>query len=107
MEATGGKQPLRARRGKGNGDADSGSCGNAVQCLNSPAVFLAFVEIYEGAPPALWLQCKLRARVSGQNPSRIVGDSPGGLGQEGSTGFVTLGPRQILVGNALQSYAGA
>jgi hypothetical protein len=57
MEATGGKQPLRARRGKGNGDADSGSCGNAVQCLNSPAVFLAFVEIYEGAPPALWLQC--------------------------------------------------
>jgi hypothetical protein len=57
MEATGGKQPLRARRGKGNGDADSGFCGNAVQCLNSPAVFLAFVEIYEGAPPALWLQC--------------------------------------------------
>jgi hypothetical protein len=56
MEATGGKQPLTARRWGGNGDVDGGSRGNAVQCLNSPAVFLAFVEIYETAPPALWLQ---------------------------------------------------
>jgi hypothetical protein len=40
----------------GNGDADGGSRSNAVQCLNSPAVFLAFVEIYEAAPPALWLR---------------------------------------------------
>jgi hypothetical protein len=55
MEATGGKQPLTARRGKRNGDADGGSCGIAVQCLNSPAVF--FFGVRQGAPPALWLQC--------------------------------------------------
>jgi hypothetical protein len=35
----------------GNGDADGGSRGNAVQCLNSPAVFLAFVEIYDPSHP--------------------------------------------------------
>jgi hypothetical protein len=60
-----------------------------------------------GRTPRFVAPMQLRARVSGQNPSRIVRDSPGGLGQAGSTGFVTLGPRQILVGNALQCYAGA
>jgi hypothetical protein len=37
----------------GNGDADGGSRGNAVQCLNSPAVFFGVRRNLR--PPALWL----------------------------------------------------
>lgn len=107
MEATGGKQPLTARRGKRNGYADGGSCGIAVQCLNSPSRFFGVRRNLRGRTPRFVAPMHLRARVSGQNPSRIVRDNPGGLEQAGSTGFVILGPRRILVGNALQRYAGA
>jgi hypothetical protein len=58
LEATVVKQPLTAGGGErggggGNGDADGGSRGNAVQCLNSPAVFVFGVRrnLRERAPP--------------------------------------------------------
>jgi hypothetical protein len=81
MEATGGKQPLTARRGKRNGYADGGSCGIAVQCLNSPSRFFGVRRNLRGRTPRFVAPMQLRARVSGQNPSRIVRDNPGGLEQ--------------------------
>lgn len=92
MEATGVKQPVTGMRrqqepgrgGGGNGDADGGSRGNAVQCLNSPAVFLAFVEIYDPnplptcpTPPALYSSSSL--------PHTANGASLAGAGEQNSS----------------------